>query len=115
MTNQIMTISPYKLHNTWVFDDYNYSLKAEPFVSGAPEVIDELVKDINNAESGFRLIFSLQPFPGYKAKLKWTNAEYNGNWYCWDTLKLNAWLCPALLCYFNIPPKLIYCKAESII
>ena len=32
-------------------------------------MIDFLVKDIPNARSGFRLLFSAAPFPGYHRKL----------------------------------------------
>ncbi len=66
MTNAIMTIAPYRHAGTWVFDDEAHGLVAEPFVSGVPEMIDYMVRDIANAESGFRMIFSANPFPGYQ-------------------------------------------------
>jgi hypothetical protein len=40
-----------------VFDDPAVGLKAEPFVSGIPEMIDALVQDIPQADRGFRLLF----------------------------------------------------------
>ena len=55
--NAIMVISPYRYQGTWVFDDASAGLVREPFVAGIPEMIDHLVSDIPNAESGFRLHF----------------------------------------------------------
>ncbi|MFZ1936487.1 MAG: hypothetical protein WCB27_15070 [Thermoguttaceae bacterium] len=59
MSNQIMAIAPYWLEEigTWVFDDQATGLHQEPFVSGVPEMIDFLVKDIPDARNGFRLLF----------------------------------------------------------
>jgi hypothetical protein len=62
MSNQIQIISPYWLHGTWVFNDDRVGLLQEPFVSGVPEMIDDLVADIPDARSGFRLLFSSVPF-----------------------------------------------------
>ena len=70
MPNQIMAIGPYWLDEvaTWVFDDPAAGLAQEPFVSGVPEMIDLLVKDIPDARRGFRLLFSAAPFPGYQKR-----------------------------------------------
>lgn len=64
MANQIVVIAPYWVEEfgAWVFDDPRVGLVQEPFVSGVPEMIDFLVKDIPNARSGFRLLFSASPF-----------------------------------------------------
>ncbi len=115
LNNSILAIFPYKYHQTWVFDDEQAGLKQEPFVSGAPEIIDVLVQDISNIEEGFRLLFSAFPFPNYQAELTWIKAEYGGNWYCWEQTKMEGWLCPALFKYFEKgAPATIYCKAESL-
>ena len=55
--NAIMVIAPYRYQGTWVFDDSSAGLVREPFVAGVPEMIDVLVKDIPNADKGFRLLF----------------------------------------------------------
>ena len=81
MANQIQVISPYWLHGTWVFDDSQAGLVQEPFVSGVPEMIDDLVADIPNARNGFRLLFSTAPFPGFQRRLEWVREEMGGNWY----------------------------------
>ena len=99
MPNQIMVIAPYWLDEvgTWVFDDPAAGLSQEPFVSGVPEMIDYLVKDIPNARSGFRLLFSASPFPGYQKRLTWKREEMGGNWYASDDPPLEGWLCPAFV------------------
>ncbi len=43
MSNVLMVIAPYWYQGTWVFDDESVGLVREPFVSGVPEMIDELV------------------------------------------------------------------------
>ena len=66
MTNALMVIKPYWYEGTWVFDDESVGLNREPFVFGIPEMINDLVSGIPLARSGFRLIFSSAPFPGYQ-------------------------------------------------
>ena len=114
--NQILAISPYWADDlgTWVFDDENAKLDREPFVSGVPEMIDVLVDQIPNAKSGFRLLFSSQPFPEFQEKLKWEKEEYDGNWYSLEGSEMNGWLCPAMFKYFKEAPEEIYVKAEEI-
>ncbi len=115
MPNQIIVIAPYWLDNckAWVFDDSKVGLVQEPFVSGVTEMIDFLVKDIPNAKSGFRMLFSAAPFPGYQKKLVWQREEMDGNWYGTDDPPMEGWLCPALFHYFDTAPPEIYVKAEE--
>lgn len=108
MKNSLMIINPYKHNGTWVFDDEVTGLVKEPFVSGIPEMIDELTKEIENPEKGFRLIFSETPFPGYRIKLIKTDEEYGGAWYKWEEMNMTGWLCPALFRYFKKAPETIY-------
>jgi hypothetical protein len=115
MANQIMAIAPYWLDRlgTWVFDDPMVDLSQEPFVSGVPEIIDFLVKDIPNARSGFRLLFSATSFPGYQKRLVWQREEFGGNWYACDDPPMEGWLCPALFRYFDEAPRELFVKAEA--
>jgi hypothetical protein len=83
MPNSMMVIFPYKHNETWVFDDRQVRLLQEPFVSDIPEIIDILVQDITDVDEGFKLLFSVNPFPGYQIELTWLREEYGGNWYCW--------------------------------
>jgi len=81
MANQMMVIRPYRQHGTGVFDDPARDLVQEPFVGGVPEIIDEMVADIKNANDGFRMLFSADPFPGYQLCANWLDPEMNGWWY----------------------------------
>ena len=110
--NQIGVICPYKWQGMWVFDDPAVGLVREPFVSGIDEMLDRLTASIPNAEAGFRLLFSAQPFPGFTVKLEWRREEYGGNWYFSPTLGIEGWLCPALFRYFEQAPRELYGKLE---
>lgn len=112
MANALMVIQPYWHQGTWVFDDESVELDKEPFVQGIPEMIDELVKDIPNARSGFVLLFSSMPFAGYQVELTWLREEYGGNWYRVKDQPTGGWLCPALFRYFETAPASLYVKAE---
>lgn len=112
MPNVIMTIAPYWYQGTWVFDDPAADLVREPFVSGAPAIIDHLVTEIPDTRSGFRLTFSAGPFPGYRKELAWVREEYGGNWYRSEDPQMEGWLCPALFAYFDQAPEKIYVRAD---
>ena len=116
MPNHIMVIAPYWVDTlgAWVFDDPKVGLEQEPFVSGVPEMIDFLVKDIPNARNGFRMLFSATAFPGYQKKLTWRREEMGGNWYATDDPPMEGWLCPALFRYFDKAPPELYVKAEEV-
>jgi hypothetical protein len=108
--NAVIAIHPYKVNGMWVFDDPAVGLMQEPFVSGSDAIIDRMVKEIPNADLGFTLVFSAQPFPGFQAEFEWQRAELSGNWYYCAALKMEGWLCPALLKYFDSAPKKIYAQ-----
>ena len=112
MTNVLMVIEPYWHEDTWVFDDASKGLEKEPFVQGVPAMIDALVQDIPNARSGFRLLFSSQPFAGYQVGLTRVREEYGGYWYKAKEYGVEGWLCPALFKYFDDAPESLYIKAE---
>jgi hypothetical protein len=111
--NSIMVIHPYKYSEMWVFDDERAGLVQEPFVQGANTMIDRMTANIPSAEAGFSLIFSAQPFPGYQIKLDWRREEFGGNWYYNAELDMEGWLCPALLKYFDEPPKTFYAQCKA--
>ena len=114
MANSILVIRPYWHSGTWVFDDPAVGLTREPFVSGVPEMIDQLVRHIPDAKTGFRLLFSATPFPG-ATKFNRLRSEFGGTWYCIaDSPQTEGWLCPALFKYFPEAPDSIYAKAEPL-
>jgi hypothetical protein len=113
--NAIYVIAPYRHHGTWVFDDPDRGLTREPFVSGVPAMIDRLVRDIRNAEKGFRLLFSPDPFPGYQQVYHRTRGDMGGTWYrSGDTPPAEGWLCPALFKYLDPAPERLYARAEPL-
>ena len=112
--NEIFVIVPYRHASTWAFDDPTVGLKAEPFVSGIPSMIDVLVEGIPKVEQGFRLLFSARPFPGYQVQLTRSRSEYGGNWYQWVETNKEGWLCPALFKYFAEAPAQLYVRAEPL-
>jgi hypothetical protein len=114
VANQIHVIQPYRHASTWVFDDPSVGLHKEPFVSGIPQMIDTLIANVPNAEKGFRLLFSAEPFPGYQIELIKGRAEYQGVWYRWAERKAEGWLCPALFRYFQTAPPRLYARAEPL-
>lgn len=114
MPNQIFVIAPYWHAGTWVFDDPSRDLEQEPFVMGIPAMIDDLVQEIPNARTGFRLLFSAAPFPGYQRRVERVREEMDGNWYRADEPRSEGWLCPAIFKFFETAPAEIYVKAEPI-
>jgi hypothetical protein len=112
--NALMVIAPYWYNGTWVFDDPSVNLQREPFVAGVPEMIDVLVADIDNARSGFRLLFSANPFPGHQKTLTRLRGDSQGNFYRLDSPPMEGWICPALFKYYEAPPEKLYIKAEPL-
>ncbi|MBS1725076.1 MAG: hypothetical protein JST51_00030 [Armatimonadetes bacterium] len=114
MGNSLFVISPYKAYGIWVFDDERVGLSQEPFVGGADTILDAWTKDIPDAEKGFRLVFSAEPFPGYQHEFEWRRPEMSGNVYYCAELEMEGWLCPALFKYFSEPPARLYGKADAL-
>lgn len=119
----VLTLYPYLLGSTWVFDDASTGLKEEAFVCGASEMISRLVetKTIPDAEAGFAMHFSDERFEGHDAVLHWLRSDDEllglaGNWYTGEVAgqKMDCWLCPALFHYFQSAPRIIYVKAEPL-
>ena len=111
--NAITVLHPYRHEGMWVFDDPDQGLCKEPFVSGIDMMLDRLTERIPQAKTGFRLLFSPTPFPGYEVKLEWRRPEYGGNWYYCPQFGLEGWLCPALFRYFDDAPPELFAKAET--
>jgi hypothetical protein len=127
----MLTIYPYLLEGVcWVFDDPCTGLKEEAFVLGMTEMISRVVraKAIPNAEKGFALTFSAEPFE-HDVELTWLSpadapearcsqvADTGvGNWYraIVDGEEMTGWLCAALFLYFVDAPQKIFAKAEPL-
>lgn len=113
MPEGVLAIEPYRHEGAWVFDDSGAGLRREPFVAGITEMIDRLTFALPDADAGFRLLFATHPFEGHQASLAWMRSDpVEGNWYRAEDSGEEGWLCPALFCYFPIPPARIYVRAE---
>jgi hypothetical protein len=114
MANQIMFIRPYKWSDMWVFDDEAVGLMREAFISGADRLIDLGIEreGIADADKGFILIFSKDPFLGANMVLTWVRTESGGNVYQWEGHE--GWLCPALFKYFEKTPERIYVQMKAL-
>lgn len=113
--NSLMVISPYKTQGVWAFDDADKGLQREPFVGQANAFIDALTAGTPGAETGFRLMFSAGPFPGFALSFTRVREEFDGHWYECDQLGGEGWLCPALFKYFDTAPARLYVKSEAAV
>jgi hypothetical protein len=129
---KLLTIYPYLLGDTWVFDDPRTGLKEEAFVLGMTEMISRLVevKRIPKAAKGFSLQFGAEPFEGADAELTWIRSDDDqvvpgrdgsasqlfGNWYRGIVAgeEMEGWLCPALGLYFTSAPSRFFVRAEPL-
>ena len=119
MKNSIFVIKPYKWDGMWVFDDERVGLDKEPFVAGADTMIDIAVsvKGIPNADNGFLMVFSADPFPDADFNLDWVQEENTGNVYKgrFESQEIEAWLCPALNLYYPDAPKKLYIQVRAAV
>lgn len=117
INNTMLRIAPYWSSGTWAFDDDAHGLVAEPFVCGAPAMIDHVLATarIPLAEArrrGIGLIFSATPFPGaHKVALR-VRPDSGGTWYRFEEPALEGWLCPAMFHYFDTAPERLHIRAE---
>jgi hypothetical protein len=75
-------------------------------------MIDQVVRNIPNAEQGFNLVFSSRPFPGATLVLERLREEDGGNWYRWSATGEEGWLCPALLRYYRRAPARLFVEVR---
>lgn len=106
--NSIRAIEPYIWNGLWVFDDPEVKLKREALIAGADELMDALSKGSDR----FTLLFADFEFPGHQIHIQLKRVEKVGQTYRTDDGK-EAWLCPALLLYFDKPPKHLYGQATN--
>lgn len=106
MSNSIFIISPYRLHNTWVFDDPSRDVRREPFVAGIPEIIDAMLGAPRPHR--FTVQFSGVPFPTHQFQLHHVAEQYGGEVYTNPVTKQQGWFCPCFYKYFPVPPKTLF-------
>ena len=123
MSNAINVISPYLYNGVWVFDDSRVNLVREPFVFGADDYIDFILKEkgiYEKAKSGFNLFFSDFEFYKYDFVVEKLGYGYSGTFYKSHDDFVNSagenefWLCPALNLYYKESPQLVYLSVGLI-
>ena len=98
-----MTIHPgtyeihlYRLRDTWVFDDLEFGLVAEPLILGMSEMVDYLLgRQVDRAIIRFTGVFGIFPHT-----LRREEAHDDGFYYRLGGTDRRGWLCPATLHYF---------------
>jgi hypothetical protein len=115
MANAINVIHPYYHEGTLVFDDASKGLDKEPFVGEADVVLAELsLARLGVQLDKFTLIFSGDKFPGATDSATWIEKDCGGNVYSHDQSGRAFWLCPALLKYFDSPPRSLWVQFKKI-
>ena len=110
----LIEIEVYWYANAWRFDDRLSRLSKQRIFTGFQRVLGDLVKDVYNANNGFRLLLSDSHFPGHQRCLILEGESVNGWLYKTDDNTEEGQLSPLLLRYFSEPPETIYLMAEPI-
>lgn len=127
----VNVIKPFKQGSRWVFENggRNYDLAPaqimdvvlSPLVIGVDKLIalGIKMKGIENAESGFNLLFSQEYFPNADVLFSLKEQKANGWIYSVEELNLKgilpgqqAWVCPYMVMYYENPPRTLYLKIE---
>lgn len=113
MTNAINVLTLYRHQGCWVYDDANFGRVAEPLVLGASEILDTIILLDTGAPTRepVQALFSAQEFPGAH-RGDWVREDSGGNWYALGGEE--AWLCPALVDYFDSAPSSLWVKVRGI-
>ena len=113
--NSINVIHPYWCNGTLVYDDESLGIIREPFTSGMDVLLSSLASQVDGCATGFAVLFSDRPFPGYQHVLKWTSEHAGGNWYCVeaDGRPLAGWLGGSLLKRFSTSPDMIFVEIRN--
>ena len=104
------TIYPFKYNDQWVFTDQEKGLDKEPLVEGADTLLDTILNSGIYPIRKFKIVFSQYPYMDRKFTIKKVHhfGDDNGTDYYSPEFNQKLWLCPALLKYFDNPPKFIY-------
>ena len=121
--NSIYTMRVYYDEGSWVFDNPSVGLYREPFVAGADEIFDEIIRVRGVADRDHArvdIVFSDVQFPGWELL-----AQHRGNSMGGDDYSVIAseyemledhdfWLCPALLKYYSDAPNRIFMRVTKV-
>ena len=106
--NAIMVIKPYLWNGMWVFDDEAVGLRREPFVAGMDAIIEPRRDRDSECRPGLPGRLFGWAIPGGPDCAGAAPAAGAGHVYRWAEHDMEGWLCPALLKYFQEPPKTLH-------
>lgn len=112
-TANVTTIKPYWHNAAWVFDDPVRGWWAKPFQGRSAEMVDQMLRQARlPLKQSFVIAFADRDWPGvgYRLVLEWARENSGGHWYRWSGTEA---LYPALVQYFDAPPKQIYCHITA--
>jgi hypothetical protein len=101
---------------TWVYDDEELGVLAEPFVLGADTMLTLLRSvQVGPGRGPFRIVFSAAPFPG-ALEARRLEEDSGGVWYeaALDGRVLRGWLCAHFFDYFPAAPETVHVRAETL-
>lgn len=74
------TLHLYKSNSTWLFDDPEKDIVAEPFVKGSSELITAIQGQIGMPCSNLSVTSADEPFAESRFKLDWRDSRDDGTW-----------------------------------
>ena len=113
-------IEIYRYEGGWAFDDPRHGLVAEALIRGADTLVNKMLclvaagQTVNRA----RLTFAAGPAPGLRFFIRKTGETDGGTTYLVVDPPLvghQLWLCPALLCYFDVAPAAISLDIRPVV
>jgi hypothetical protein len=100
---------------TWVYDDPEVGVYAEPFVLGADTMLSQLrAAQVGPGRDPFRITFAASAFPGALAARR-LQEEAGGVWYEAELQGhvLRGWLCSHFFDYFETAPATVYVRGDA--
>jgi hypothetical protein len=101
---------------TWVYDDPEVGVYAEPFVLGADTMLSLLREaQVGPGRDPFRITFAASPFPG-AVEARRLAEEDGGVWYEAELQGhvLSGWLCGHFFDYFESAPPAVYVRGDPV-
>ena len=99
---------------TWVYDDPEVGVYAEPFVLGADTMLSQLrAAQVGPGRNPFWITFAASPFPG-ALEARRLEEEAGGVWYEAELQGhlLRGWLCNHFFDYFETAPATVYVRGD---
>jgi hypothetical protein len=105
-----LSLTLYKDHGVWMFDDANKGIEREPFVDGSTELIDFILEEFGLPTSGPIVVeFGLQRTHPEMVEIR--KLEDTGDdWALYEYKGRQGALCPVTLVYLGSHPDRFYAR-----